>query len=79
MVEPKLTAGNVAASTGNVLVGGIIGIGVDHATGAGRDLKPNPVIVSLQPTGTASFRTDIDNNKITPVEESVDDGSAESS
>ena len=79
LVEPKLTAGNVAASTGNVLVGGIIGIGVDHATGAGRDLHPNPVIFSLQPTGTASFRTDIDNNKITPVEESVDDGSAESS
>ena len=76
LVEPKLSAGNVAASTGNVLVGGIIGIGVDHATGAGRDLKPNPVIVSLQPTGTASFRKDKDGNKILPLEESVDNASA---
>ena len=79
LVEPKLSAGNIAASTGNVLVGGIIGIGVDHATGAGRDLEPNPIIVSLQPTGTESFRTDEEGNKITPLEESVEDGSAEGS
>ena len=63
-VVPKLSAGNVATSTGNVLAGGLIGIGVDHATGAGRDLKPNPVTVTLQPTGTSSFRTDKDGNKV---------------
>lgn len=33
---------------GNVLVGGIIGIGIDAASGASQDLVPNPVNVSLQ-------------------------------
>jgi hypothetical protein len=32
---------------GNVLVGGLIGIGVDAATGASQDLVPNPVNVTL--------------------------------
>jgi len=67
LVEPKLSAGNIAASTGNVLAGGIIGIGVDHATGAGKDLKPNPLIITLQPTGSSSFRTDKNGNKIEEV------------
>jgi hypothetical protein len=34
---------------GNVLAGGLIGMGVDAATGAAQDHKPNPVIVTLQP------------------------------
>ena len=33
---------------GNVLIGGIIGIGVDAATGATQDLKPNPLHVVLE-------------------------------
>jgi hypothetical protein len=33
---------------GNVLVGGIIGLGVDAATGASQDLVPNPLKVTLQ-------------------------------
>jgi hypothetical protein len=32
---------------GNVLIGGIIGMGVDAATGATNSLKPNPVHVHL--------------------------------
>ena len=36
---------------GNVLVGGIIGVGVDAASGAALDLTPNPVVVTLQPLG----------------------------
>jgi hypothetical protein len=33
---------------GNVLVGGLIGAGVDVATGAMLDLSPNPVNVTLE-------------------------------
>jgi hypothetical protein len=43
------TAG-AAGFAGNILAGGLIGMGVDAATGAARDHKPNPVIVTLQPS-----------------------------
>ena len=36
---------------GNVLAGGLIGMGVDAATGAAQDHKPNPVIVTMKPIG----------------------------
>jgi len=39
----------VAGFAGNILAGGLIGMGVDAATGAAQDHKPNPVIVTLQP------------------------------
>ena len=38
-----------AALAGNVLVGGLIGLGVDAATGASKDLTPNPLKVTLEP------------------------------
>jgi hypothetical protein len=38
-----------AGFAGNLLAGGLIGMGVDAATGAATDHKPNPVIVTLQP------------------------------
>ena len=38
-----------AGFAGNVLLGGLVGMGVDAATGAALDHKPNPVIVTLQP------------------------------
>lgn len=38
-----------AGFAGNVLLGGLVGMGVDAATGAARDHKPNPVIITLQP------------------------------
>jgi hypothetical protein len=44
------TAGSGAAGVaGNVLVGGVIGLGVDMVTGASQDLVPNPVTVKLEP------------------------------
>lgn len=44
------TAGAGAAGmAGNVLVGGIIGVGVDAATGATKKLTPNPIRVTLNP------------------------------
>jgi PEGA domain-containing protein len=40
-----------AGFAGNLLLGGVVGMGVDAATGAALDHKPNPVIVTLQPAG----------------------------
>lgn len=43
------TAGAGAAGiAGNVLVGGIIGLGVDAATGASQEIVPNPLEVTLE-------------------------------
>ena len=47
------TAGAGAAGmAGNVLVGGLIGAGVDAATGATKRLTPNPLKVTLNPIPT---------------------------
>ncbi len=45
-----------AGFAGNLLLGGLVGMGVDAATGAALDHKPNPVIVTLQPIAPASSR-----------------------
>jgi hypothetical protein len=46
-VESKVAGAGAAGMAGNVLIGGIIGVGVDAATGATKSLKPNPVHVHL--------------------------------
>jgi hypothetical protein len=38
-----------AGFAGNILLGGLVGMGVDAATGAAMDHHPNPVTVTLQP------------------------------
>lgn len=38
-----------AGFAGNVLIGGLVGMGVDAYTGAATDHKPNPVAVTLEP------------------------------
>ncbi|MBR1125026.1 PEGA domain-containing protein [Bradyrhizobium lablabi] len=38
-----------AGFAGNLLLGGIVGMGVDAYTGAATDHKPNPVTVTLEP------------------------------
>jgi hypothetical protein len=43
-----------AGFAGNVIAGGLVGMGVDAVTGAARDHKPNPVIVTLQPVGPSA-------------------------
>jgi hypothetical protein len=43
-----------AGFAGNVLVGGLVGMGVDAYTGAAQDHKPNPVTVTLQPLAPAA-------------------------
>jgi hypothetical protein len=45
----KMSGAGGTVMAGNVLLGGLIGIGVDAATGATKDLYPNPVRVTLQP------------------------------
>ncbi|MBX9740274.1 MAG: translation initiation factor 2 [Beijerinckiaceae bacterium] len=50
-VATKLAGAGAAGMAGNILVGGIIGIGVDAATGATLEHFPNPVFVTLQPLG----------------------------
>lgn len=47
-VTPKVAASGAAGMTGNVLFGGIIGLGVDAATGASKSLNPNPAHVHLR-------------------------------
>jgi hypothetical protein len=42
-----------AGFAGNILLGGLVGMGVDAATGAALDHKPNPVIVTLKPVAMA--------------------------
>ena len=48
-VVGQISGGGAAGMAGNVLLGGIIGAGVDAATGATKDLKPNPIDVKLVP------------------------------
>jgi hypothetical protein len=48
-VTNKVATGGGVAMAGNVLLGGIIGAGVDAGTGAMLDLTPNPAHVDLTP------------------------------
>lgn len=46
-VLSQMSTSGGAAVAGNLLVGGVIGLGVDAATGASKELTPNPVVVTL--------------------------------
>jgi len=50
-VGTKVSGKGAAGMAGNVLIVGVVGIGVDAATGAARDHYPNPVNVELLPNG----------------------------
>lgn len=50
----EIPGSGAAGFAGNILAGGLIGMGVDAATGAAMDHKPNPVIVTLQPLAPAA-------------------------
>lgn len=47
-VTNKIAGAGGAAMAGNVLVGGLIGVGVDASSGAMLDLVPNPAHVTLE-------------------------------
>ncbi len=46
----EVSGTGAAGFAGNLLAGGLIGMGVDAATGAATDHKPNPFIVTMQPS-----------------------------
>jgi hypothetical protein len=48
-VGTRIAGSGAAGFAGNVLVGGVIGMGVDAATGATLEHFPNPVSATLQP------------------------------
>ena len=48
-VTSSVDSGGAAGMAGNVLLGGIIGAGVDAGTGAMHSHKPNPLFVELVP------------------------------
>jgi len=50
-VRSGVSGGGAAGMAGNVLVGGLIGMGVDAVSGATKSLLPNPVQVTLVPLG----------------------------
>jgi membrane-bound inhibitor of C-type lysozyme len=50
-VESKVAGSGAAGMAGNILVGGLIGVGVDASSGATKDLTPNPLTVTLTPNG----------------------------
>ncbi len=45
----EIPGSGAAGFAGNILLGGLVGMGVDAATGAAQDHKPNPVIVTMNP------------------------------
>lgn len=47
-VTNKVSGGGGAAMAGNVILGGLIGAGVDATSGAMLDLSPNPAVVKLE-------------------------------
>ena len=48
----EIPGAGAAGFAGNILAGGVIGMGVDAYNGAAQDHKPNPVIVTLRPMAT---------------------------
>jgi len=52
----EVPGAGTAGFAGNLLAGGLVGMGVDAVTGAALDHKPNPVIVTLQPLAPAPPR-----------------------
>jgi hypothetical protein len=52
----EVSGTGAAGFAGNLLAGGVVGMGVDAVTGAATDHKPNPVIVTMQPSVPARAR-----------------------
>jgi hypothetical protein len=53
-VVTRIGGTGAAGFAGNVVLGGLIGMGVDAATGAALDHCPNPVAVTMRPIRLAS-------------------------
>lgn len=64
IMEPKVSTSGGTAMAGNLLMGGILGAGIDAATGAMKDLSPNNLEVVLAPSGGSSYANDKDGQRI---------------
>ena len=53
-VKTQIASAGAAGFAGNVLAGGLIGMGVDAATGATLEQVPNPVHAVLRPAGPSN-------------------------
>jgi hypothetical protein len=50
-IQSQVAGAGAAGMAGNVILGGVIGIGVDAASGATKELKPNPLVVKMIAVG----------------------------
>jgi hypothetical protein len=51
-VKTQLAGAGAAGVAGNILLGGVIGMGVDAASGAALEHCPNPISINLRPVGS---------------------------
>ncbi len=58
-VLSQIAGAGAAGMAGNVLVGGLIGVGVDAASGATKELKPNPLKINMARSVAASAPTPV--------------------
>lgn len=58
-VRTRVAGAGAAGVAGNVLLGGVIGVGVDMATGAALDHDPNPVFVDFEAPENTSRTPDV--------------------
>ncbi|AXS39776.1 translation initiation factor 2 [Breoghania sp. L-A4] len=56
-VSTGMSAGGAAGVAGNILIGGVIGVGVDAISGATLSHAPNPVLIALEPLDPANSAT----------------------
>lgn len=49
LIQRKVSGGGAAGFAGNILIGGVVGMGVDAVTGASLDHYPNPALIVLEP------------------------------
>jgi len=65
-VTTRMSGEGGAALVGNVLIGGIIGIGVDAASGATLDHSPNPAVLVLEPIDPSNPATPVPPPPVVP-------------
>lgn len=53
-VRTRVSGSGAAGFAGNIVAGGVIGMGVDAATGATLEHYPNPVIIKMKPLDAAT-------------------------
>ena len=62
-VTPQISGGGGAGMAGNVILGGLIGAAVDAGSGAMKDLRPNPVEVTLSPVAGSTSSEGAESNE----------------